>query len=267
MLNEEKGTCKCSHPGRTSLALPSRRTCPHTHFVPALHHGSGTLQTTGREKEQTLFSFVICIHLLFHNTEISNYIIYSNLLSTPTFSTWGWRKLKGSEIAIRSFVSGIAKSITPLTPTFLMLQWLPAFHDLSFPSQSGLFFSCVSILEDTILSLTTFYHPQNNMAGYWWVLWIANRCTSLRFNPESPKINTPLPSGSLFCQEIIMPGWNNPRLCWLVMFKTVWVHMWKGKPWGQEERRQLPCSSAVIFFLCTVYCDKPKNAARHENAI
>lgn len=62
-------------------------------------------------------------------------------------------------------------------------------------------FSCGSILEDTILSLTTFYHPQNNMAGYWWVLWIANRCTALRFNPESPKINTPLPSGWYFAKE------------------------------------------------------------------
>lgn len=159
MLNEEKGTCKCNHPGRTLLPLPSCSTCPHTHFVPALHHGSGRLQTTGREKEQALFSFVICIHLLFHNTEISNYIIYSNLLSTPTFSTWGWRKLKGGEIAIRCFVSGIAKSIAPLTPTFLKLQWLPAFDSLSFPSQSGLFFSCGSILKDTILSLTTCYHP------------------------------------------------------------------------------------------------------------
>lgn len=67
-------------------ALPLAR-C-HIPFVPALQHGPGTLQAPlAAGKERALLSLVICIHLLFHNTEISNYIIYSNLLSTPTFST------------------------------------------------------------------------------------------------------------------------------------------------------------------------------------
>lgn len=109
----------------------------------------------------SLFAFICSPH----NTELSHYIIYSSLLSTPTLGTRGWRELKGSEITIGSFVSRIAKSIAPPDPDVSRAAsacqpstiYHPPFNQTSFffflPSTRG------SILEDTILGLTTRCHP------------------------------------------------------------------------------------------------------------